>query len=414
MKPSIAESTEPEKRLSALSVPAFRLYFAANCFSTFGIWIMRFLLGWTAWELTESAFWVGSVSAIMLVPTFALSPVFGVVADRINLRTGLFSTTAGQGIMGFAAGLIFYSGWLSIEWLLVLALFNGMVSAAHHPMRLSTMPRLIDRTLLPSGIGLSAMVFNSSRIVGPALAAALLTIASTGFAFLVSGTLFAVACALVIRLPIMPARSQTTDKSILHDLKIGVRFAVANPVIRLILTLAMINGALGRTVIELLPAISGQLLAGDANTLALLTALAGAGAIAGGLVMSRQRGSEKRLVRLVLLALVFSAVVLVPLSLFADLFTVSAVVLMLSISVTITGTGCQALSQLTVSDELRGRVMSLWTVISMGTPAIGAFLMGALADWFGFALVLMLFAFISLAATAALAPQRHQVTEGAT
>jgi len=115
----------------------------------------------------------------------------------------------------------------------------------------------------------------------------------------------------------------------------------------------------------------------------------------------------------VLLALAFSAVVLVPLSLFADMFTVSAVVLMLSITVTITGTGCQALSQLTVSDELRGRVMSLWTVITMGTPAIGAFLMGALADWFGFALVLILFAAISLLATAALAPQRHQMTEGA-
>ena len=402
------ESSKDSKRISALTVPAFRHYFIANCFATFAMWIMRFLLGWTAWALTESAFFVGVASAALLVPTFILSPVFGVVADRINLRTGILVTIIGQGLMGLSAGLIAYAGWLTIEWLLVLALLNGMVTAAHHPMRLSTMPRLISRDLLPSGIGLSAMVFNSSRIVGPALAATMLTVASTGFSFLASALLFLIATLLLMRLPRMTPQGEKSEKSLLADLKIGIRFAAASPSIRMILLLAMINGILGRTVIELLPAISGQLLAGDANTLALLTALAGVGAIAGGLFMSRQRGSEKRLVRLVIIALAFSAIILVPITLFANLWTVSAIVLLMSVGMTVTGTGCQALTQLTVSNELRGRVMSLWTVITMGTPAIGAFVMGALADWLGFSLVLAGFAVLALIATLSMAPQRHR------
>lgn len=402
------ESGAEKPRRSALTIPAFRDYFWANCFATFGMWIIRFLLGWTAWELTESALFVGLTSATLLIPTFIMSPVFGVVADRINLRFGVLATIAGQGLMGLAAGLTDYSGWLTIEWLLVLALLNGMVTAAHHPMRLSVMPRLISRDLLPSGIGLSAMVFNASRIVGPALAAALLTIASTGFSFLAAALLFLIATLLLLRLPTIPPKGEKSEKSLLADLRIGVRFAMSSPIIRVILMLATINGMLGRSVIELLPAISGQILSGDARTLAVLTALAGVGAIAGGLFMSRQRGSEKNLVRAVIIALIANAIFLLPLTLFGNLITVSAIILLVSLCVTVTGTGCQALLQLTTSDEFRGRVMSLWTVITMGTPAFGAFFIGALADWLGFSLVLAVFAMLALLATFLIAPQRRR------
>lgn len=408
MNHRLSDSFKASRR-SAFSSPEFRRYYAASSCSTFGLWIMRFMLGWTAWSLTESAFWVGLVSTAMLIPTFLLSPIFGVVADRIKLRTGLMTTTLCQGLVGVAAGSTYWAGWLTIEWLLVLTFFKGMVTSAHQPMRLSMMPRLIDRSLLPSGIGLSAMMFNSSRIIGPAVGAGLLSLTSSGVVFWVSALLFFVAFALLFRLP--PLWPQTVDepKTMAQDLGAGFRFAVASPSIRLIFLLVVINGVHGRTLIELLPALSGQLLNGSANTLALLTALAGFGSILGGLIMSRQRGSERRLLRLVYLSLGLGAAALLPVHWFNQVVAISLMIFALSLCLTVVGTGCQALIQLTVEDEYRGRVLSLWTVLAMGVPAIGAFVMGALADGWGFAPVLVGFSLAVITVTLLLLPFRRVV-----
>ena len=367
------------------------------------------MLGWSAWSLTESALWVGLVSAGMLLPTFALSPVFGVIADRINLRTGLLCTTLSQALVGLLAGAAFFTGWLSIEWLLVLSVVKGMVTAAHQPMRLSMMPRLMDRSLLPSGIGLSAMMFNTSRILGPAAGAGLLALSSTGWVFGASALLFCLAAGLLFRLPLLAPQNLTTKKSIVQDLGAGLKFSANDPSIRLILLLAFLNGVHGRALIELLPALSGQLLDGGANTLALLTALAGLGSIVGGLVMTQQRGSERRLLRLVYLALLLGSCVLLPILVFNQLVAISIIIFLLSLCLTVTGTGCQALAQLVVKDEYRGRVLSLWTVIAMGAPAIGAFFMGALADWHGFARVLVGFSLAVMVLTLLLIPCRRVV-----
>jgi len=364
------------------------------------------MLGWSAWSLTESAFWVGLVSAAMLLPTFVLSPVFGVIADRINLRTGLLCTTLSQALVGSLAGLAFFSGWLSIELLVVLSMVKGMVTAAHQPMRLSMMPRLIDRSLLPSGIGLSAMMFNASRVVGPAAGAGLLALSSTGWVFGASALLFSLAAGLLFRLPLLAPQSSGVKKSIARDLGAGLKFAANHPAIRLILLLAFLNGIHGRALIELLPALSGQMLNGNANTLAFLTALAGLGSIVGGVVMAQQRGSERRLLRLVYLALLLGSCVLLPVLVFHQLVAISIIIFLLSLCLTVTGTGCQALVQLVVENEYRGRVLSLWTVIAMGAPAIGAFFMGVLADGYGFAPVLVGFSLVVIAVTLLLMPYR--------
>lgn len=402
-------NTKMPRPRTALASPQFRRYYAASSCSTFGLWIMRFVLGWTAWSLTESAFWVGLVSGAMLAPTFVLSPVFGVVADRIRLRSGLVATTVSQGCIGLMAATAYWLNWLSIEWLLVLALGKGMITAAHQPLRLSMMPRLIARELLPSGIGLSAMMFNSSRILGPAVGAGLLTVSSTGVVFGASALLFFLASALLLRLPSLPPEPRHNPKTLAHDLSAGVQSAWSSPAIRLILLLVLVNGLHGRSLIELLPAVSGQLLDGGAATLALLTGLAGVGSILGGLLMSRQRGSERRLLRLVYASLLLGALVLIPVYWWQQLWALSAMIFALSLFLTVVGTGCQALVQLLVEDQFRGRILSLWTVIAMGAPALGAFVMGALADWLGFDRVLVVFSVLVIGCTLVLLRYRKVI-----
>ncbi len=405
---SHSRKRKPARR-SALTYRLYRRYFTASCFSTFGTWITRFLLGWTTWDLTQSALWVGIISSVMLLPTFLLSPIFGVVSDRISARNGMLSTTALQAAIGATAAYVQFIGDFSIPWLIALAASIGSVSAAHHPMRLALIPKLVDRASLPSAVGLSAIVFNSSRIIGPAIGAWLVANASVAIAFACASSLFALSLFFLFSIRSIPANSHSDHHSLLTDLKEGLQFILADPVIKLVLTLTMINGMLGRSVIELLPAISGRLVNGDAGTLATLTAFAGLGSIFGGVIISRQRGNERKMVSLILICLLISGLTLLPTLFVTRVASLTAIIMLLSMSTTMIGTGCQALIQLTVADSFRGRVLSIWTVVSMGVPAFGAFFMGAAADMLGFGPVLIAFALIAITATLLLSKRRRLV-----
>ncbi len=368
--------------------------------------MVRFLLGWVAWDLTASAFWVGVVASLMLVPTFLLSPVFGITADRINPRNGLLVTIALQGLVaGFASSMAALDQ-LSLQMLLVLAVALGAVSAAHTPIRLALLPRLVDRAALPSAIGFSAIIFNSSRIIAPAIGAWLLTVTSLSLTFAAATIAFLGAMIMLGRVT-GTERATTVDhsQSFAQQLRAGVGYLLKAPSLRLVFFLTMTSGLLGRTAIELLPAVSGQLLRGDSATLATLTAAAGGGSILGGLLVSRQSGRLGRLFQLVLYGLSVAALTLLTASLWTSVWPVAFAIALVSLCTTTIGTGCQALVQLSVDEAFRGRVMSLWTVVAMGTPALGAVLVGSVADTLGFAVAFAAAALFALVAVTVARPK---------
>ncbi|MEQ8516510.1 MAG: MFS transporter [Chromatocurvus sp.] len=401
------DARESSRHRSAFAESLYRRYFVSSCFSTFAGWLLRFLLGWSAWDLTESAFWVGVVASLMLLPTFVLSPIFGIVSDRINPRSGLLVTLGCQALIAAGTALIIGMGFFSLPALLGLAVMLGATSSAHTPIRLALIPRLVSRDALPSAIGYSAIIFNTSRILGPAAGAALLTSVSTAWAFMASSLLFLLALPVMLSLRVSREASSSASRSMRVELVAGLRYARQHRGIRLILGFTLINGLLGRTAIELLPALSGKLLNGDASTLAMLTASAGVGSIAGGLFISRQSGSETRLLSIVINSLLAGALALMLVYLLPGVLAVGALVMVVAMITTMVGTGCQALAQLRVDDSYRGRVLSLWTVLAMGTPALGAFVLGGLADAFGFPVSLLGFGAFGLLVTLLLARKRR-------
>jgi MFS family permease len=397
---------------SAFSERAYRRYFPASCLSTLGSWIVRFLLGWSAWELTHSAFWVGVTAALMLLPTFVLSPIFGILSDRINPRNGLLVSIGLHGLISLVAGLASLYGGFSLTGLLILASVLGAASAAHMPIRLALMPLLVRREVLPSAIGISAIVFNTSRILGPAVGAWLLAHFSLATAFFVSAFLFAAALPLLLSVVIVPRPKPTQKLALAREFREGISYVKQHRGIQLILAYTFMNGLLARTTLELLPAISGRLLDGDSATLATLTAAGGAGSIVGGLIVSQQSSQELRLLNLITAALVFGAVSLFALYWLTSLVAFAGVIIGLSMTTTIVGTATQSLAQLGVDEAYRGRVLSLWAVLAMGTPAIGALMMGAVADVLGFRLVFIGFALIGLLGVSVLYRKRDWLLNG--
>lgn len=407
-EPTPALEARPSMR-ALFAVLGFRRYFLASAFSTFAIWITRFLLGWMAWVLTESAFWVGVVSALFLAPTFLLSLVFGVVADRVHPLRGMWITTAAQAVIGLVATLSSGGGFLQLPLLCVISALIGIVTAAHHPLRMALLPLLVAKQHFTGAIGLASIVFNTSRILGPALGAALLWLGSPAWAFGVASGLYVATLGALLRVPTVAPKRASATPHLWRELTAGLSVVRQSAAIRIILLLTMINGLFGRTLVEMLPAISGQLLRGDAGTLALLTSVAGSGSIVGGLIISRQRGTPAGLAHLVVLALMGSALVMLPVLWIHTLVVLAVQIFLLAMCMTIIGTGCQTTLQLLIDDAFRGRVMSLWTVISMGMPALGALMLGVLADLFGLPSVMTLFAFVTLIFTLALRARQRRL-----
>lgn len=380
---SARDSNRPISR-SALSEPVFRRYLTSSCASTLGTWLTRFLLGWQAWDLSHSAFCVGAVSALMLTPALFLTPFFGVVSDRVSPRNGMLFTITLQGLVAATAGTLAAAGLLSLPWLLVVATAIGVVTSAHQPLRLALIPKIASREAMPSAIGLSAMVFNSARIIGPALGGWVLVNTGSAFAFFSATLLFFTATGIMITLKGVPSPPSGPKPSIIREIGAGLSFVRRSPLIALVFGYTMVNGLLGRSVIELLPALSGQLLQGDPGTLATLAATAGGGSIIGGLVITRQSSDTFRLRNLAAVCLLLCTATLLPVHWIGGLLGLCVLVGGISLLTTMVGTACQIITQLEVADPLRGRVLSLWSVLAMASPALGTFVMGALADLWGF------------------------------
>ncbi len=358
---------------------------------------MRFLFGWKAWELTHSALWVGVLAGAMLLPTIAFSPFFGIVSDRINPRNGLLVTIFMYGLVASITGIAGTLNLLSLPLLTALSIALGVVMSAHTPIRLALVPRLVKRQALPSAIGYNSVIFNISRVAGPAIGAWLITVVSVPYAFFLVTGLCIASIAVIASIKGIAKKDREKSLGFFSELRAGFAYAAQHPVIRLIFAFVLLNGFLGRTLLELLPALSGQLLNGTADTLATLSAAAGAGAIAGGLLVSRQGGSDKVLFRLVAINLVLSSLCLLSIQWLSGPREFTALVFILSLATSVSGIGSQALTQLTVEEAYRGRIISLWAMLAVGSPAIGAVAVGAMAQTWGFAVICAAIALVTLA-----------------
>ena len=375
---------------SALSDPRFRRYYPASWFSSLGAWLLRFLLGWSAWDLTHSATWVGLVSTLMLAPALLLSPWFGILSDRVNPRQGLRLSMVLHSSIAILGAVATWTETYDTAVLACLAAILGVATSLHSPMRLALVPLLVNREALPSAVGYSAMSFNTARMIGPALGAALVAQVSVAAAWVMAAMMFTASFLGLSLLRIMHQKPEQTTTSLWRQFQDGCQYLLRRVDLRLLLALTALNGLLGRTLIELLPALSGQLLAGDSTDLATLVAMAGLGSVLGGLLVSRQSADLERLLMLVCAAIALAALSLMSLQWFSGMAGLACWVACLSVVTTLAGTGSQTLIQLIADTGYRGRVMSIWTMLTLGAPALGAALLGIGADSLGFARVALL------------------------
>ncbi len=155
--------------LAALNSPSFRLYLFGSFIALNGLWIQRIIIGWLAWEISNSPFYVGIAAFLSLAPTIFSGPIFGVLIDRANIKVAFFLSYSAMILCSSILFFLILTDLLTIKSLLLICLFVGIIASAAHPIRMSLAPRLIDESQVPSLVALTAVNFNTSRLIGPAI-----------------------------------------------------------------------------------------------------------------------------------------------------------------------------------------------------------------------------------------------------
>lgn len=359
----------------------FRLFFAGVFFAVQAIWIQRVTLAWLAWERTGQASAVGIVAALSLAPTLVLGPLFGVMTDRVNIRRAAFVT---NGLMALIIALLaVVAGDVGAVGLGLAALGIGLVSAAHHPIRMSLGPRLVAGDMVQHVVAVTALNFNIARLVAPVFAGWIIAVAGGAVALWVAALCYV---PMILVLPTLHPRAlpPRPKAPFLSDLVEGFRYAAATPLIREALLITLVFATTARGALEVLAVVADGGFGRGAAGLGFLTAAAGAGALTSAVLKAVGIAAVgARIPRAVWIASFAGQGAVIAMGLAPTWAMVLLATGLTGLTSTWCGVSLQAAIQSGLPDAYRGRVMSLWVVVGFGTVAIGAVGIGALADRIG-------------------------------
>jgi MFS family permease len=375
-------------RKSALRHAPLRTYLIGNFFGLNGVWMQRVAIGWMAWDLTGSPAWTGLVAFLNFAPAMVSGPFFGVLADRVDVRRAIVGVQMGQAALAATLLALLLSGLLDRWTLSALALVIGIVYSAYHPLRMSLIPRLVPRESLAQAVALTSINFNFSRMSGPALGGWLIHEWGVAAALMVNIALYLPQIIALAALPAQrPAARGPDSRRFLQELGDGARIILASREILQAMAITAVFGSIVRGALEILPAVSGGMFDRGAAGLGALTAAAGAGAVLSSILMAR-RGGDEGLIRISYAAAIVG---LWLTAMLAETENWSFALLMvggMGFASAMAGVANLSIVQLNIEDSVRGRVMSLWTVVGIGGASLGALALGAAGSLIGLRLAL--------------------------
>ena len=393
----------------AFAIRNFAFYTSGNALSLMGMWVQRLAVGWLMWELTESGAWLGALAMAEFLPIIVLTPLGGVVADRFDrLRIALIaqSFACAQAV---ALWLLTLAGTVTPQLLVALMMVGGITMAMNQAARVTLVVNMVPRDVMSTAIAINSIIFNVARIIGPAIAGALIFYTDIAWAFLFNAVSYGalIAALMMIRMPrtrdVVPPSG-----SYFRDLAEGARYTYAHVGVAAIISLTAVNSFFARPLIDLLPGFAGEVFNAGPEGLALMTSAMGLGAICASFWLA-QRGRLSGLTGIVFVGVLINGAAVAAFALSTSLWTGAMLLAVSGFTQACTGTGTQTLVQSSVEDRLRGRVMSVWLVIGRGGPALGALIMGSLAELVGFGTPLLVGATIVFLTAAFVMPRRQHL-----
>ncbi len=372
--------------ISALRSGNVRLYLAGTAFSTNAMWMLRITIAWVAWDLTKSASFVGFVAFLFFAPTVIAGPLFGVITDRIDVRRAALLLQSLLSSLAFLLWALSVFGGPDKLTLTIYAASVGLIIAAYGPVRMSLVPRLVDRSRISSVVNIVVINFNLARMTGPAIGGWAIGAFGIETASFITASLF---LPILMSLVLVDLRTREIPETVQETLSgafwEGMREISGNATLREALFWTAVNAFFLRGGLEILPVIADGAFGKGVTGLGTLTSAAGLGAVISGLWIavrpSHPDGARPRSASTFgLLGLASLAILGFANNWFAVLVLVAGV----SCFSTATSILCQSAMQTSIEDHLRGRIMSSWAVVAGASSAFGAAALGMLSEITGY------------------------------
>jgi len=367
--------------LRALRYRNYRLFFSGQLISLVGTWMQTVAQGWLVYRLTHQASLLGLVAFTGQIPVFLLATLGGMTADRLRAHTLVIITQSASMVLTMVLALLTLTGQVHIWHIVTTSLLLGMVNAFDIPARQVFVAQTVDRADLMNAIALNSSMFNGARIIGPAVAGALLVTVGEGWCFLINSLSYLAVLAglLAMRLDAAHTRQAPAGRRSVLE---GFRFILAAHPVRDLLVLLGLLSLLGMPYSVLMPIFADQILHGGAKAYSVLMGVSGAGALAGALSLVLKR-SPRGLGHWIAACTTGFGLALIAFALSRSFLL--SVLLMLPVGYTfmVQMASTNTMIQMMIPDALRGRVMSVYSMMFMGMAPIGALLGGTLAHHLG-------------------------------
>lgn len=364
------------KTFAALSVRNFRLFFIGQLISVSGTWMQSVAQGWLVLQLTGSSVDLGFAIALQYVPILLFGTYGGLVADRHEKRRILYCTQSAAGLLALTLGLLMTTHHVTVDTVFVLATLLGFVNLFDVPARQAFVQEMVGRDLIANAVSLNSALMNSGRVIGPGVAAGLIALVGTAACFYTNAASYV---AVIVALALM-RRSQLLPMQIVQrqpgQLRLGLKYVFETPQLRNVIIAVAVVGTFAFNFTVTLPLLARVTFhQKSAAQYGILMGCMGIGAVLGGLLVAHRSRPTPKL--LALLAVAFG--------LFMTLVAFAPTILWAEIALIPTGacsiafvSSANSTLQLNSGQQMRGRVMSLYSTAFLGTTPFGAPLVGVL------------------------------------
>ncbi len=367
--------------LRALRHRNFQLFFSGQMISLIGTWMQNVAQAWLVYRMTKSALLLGSVGFASQIPVFLIAPFGGITADRVNRQRLVIATQTASMILAGILAALCLSGRVQVWHIFALAGLLGVVNAFDIPSRQAFLVDMVGKEDLMNAIALNSSMFNGARVIGPAIAGILVARIGEGWCFAANAISY---IAVIVGLFLMHVHCapRASDHSPIEDIIEGFRWVNQTKVIRALLLLIGMISLVAMPYTVLMPIFADKILRGGARGLGILMGATGVGALFGALTLAAKTG-VKGLGRWVTISCASLGISLFCFSFSTSFWLSAALLLPAGYSMMLQMACSNTLIQTMVPDQLRGRVMSVYSMMFMGMAPFGAFFGGALAQRIG-------------------------------
>jgi len=373
----------PQSLFRSLRHRNYRLFFTGQGISLVGTWMQRLAVGWLVYRLTNSPLLLGIMEFSSQIPTFLLAPVAGVLADRHNRHRILVLTQVLAMVQALVLALLVLFDRVEIWHIIVLSVALGIIRAFEMPTRQSFLVEMVeDKNDLGNAIALNSTMVNGARMVGPSLAGILILAAGEGVCFLVNAVSFVAVILSLLLMRIEPRNAPARRSKLWEELKEGFGYAGGFAPIRDVLLIFALVNLVGMPYVALMPVFAKDVLHGGPGLFGYLMGAVGLGAL-GGAVYLASRKSVRGLVKRLPIAVTLFGSALMVFAMSRAVWLSLGVMLLIGVGQMVLMAGTNTLLQTMVDDDKRGRVMSFFTMASMGATPVGSLVAGSLASRLG-------------------------------